>query len=269
MRYIPLSSQFKNQPALNAPLCNFICSCMGGLGLDSFLLLESNWKQFCIRVPRFVIGHRAESRDFPLKTPRSKWGWCLLVLSSVWSLPAPLANPPPREGATATWISMCVLTFLLHCSRRSISELWQRRGQAKLGERWGEERRGEGAGEEGEEEEERPVRINAGEDKILKLACRGLAVNNQGNQSLDTEDGATGLVRGTDTWLGTESLSYWLDKGKRSRADGLPIKISWREKNLSRNPALTFLHAPAPAQNSLVSYPRQKGFILAPKNGPC
>lgn len=252
MWYIPLSSHFRNPPELNAPLCNFICSCMGGFGLGSFHSLESHWKQFCFRVPRFVIWHQAESCDFPLETSFSKRDWHFLAPDWVCSPPAALANPPPREGATANWISGCVVTFLLHWSRRSISELWQRGGQARLGECQGRE-------EEGEEQKERTVRINAGEDKAPKLAWRGLAVSNRrGTSPLTLRMGPKDLSKGQTLGWG---LRAWVIGWIKEEIQGWWASQQYfleRKKSLQKScPDLSLLLCSCPELTGLLPKPER------------
>lgn len=80
----------------------------------------------------------------------------------VYSVPPSPANLPPREGVKAGCFSMCVVTFLMRWSRRSISEVWKKkRGQARLSQCQGEERAA------------RSVGVNAGEVKSTKPVWRG------------------------------------------------------------------------------------------------
>lgn len=152
--------------------------------------------------------------------------WCFLPLDWVCALSASLANPPPREGATANWFSMCVVTFLLHWSRRRISELWQRAGQARLGEC-----QGRGEGEERDEEEESPVRINAGEDKIPKLEWRGLAVNNHGGTSPWTlRMGPKDLSKEQTLGWGLRAWVIGWIKGRDPGLMGFPSKFPGEEE---------------------------------------
>lgn len=213
MRYIPLSSHTENHPALNAPLCNFICSCMGGFQLDWFLLLESNWKQFCIRVPWLVTWRRAESCNFPLKTSCSKWGWCFLPLDWVLFI----AFFPGKS--TSMGRSHGKLLFKV-CGHSSPALEQKEHLRALTKGRPGQacQVSGEGRGGKGEEEE-KPMRINAGEDKIPKLAWRGLAVNNhRGASPLTLRMGPKDLSKGQTLGWGRRA---WVTGWIKGRDPGL------------------------------------------------
>lgn len=158
MWYIPLSSHFKNHPVLNAPLCNFIWLVLGWINFSCWEATGNNFALECCDLS-FDMGGitRLSPPNVTQKTRLMLPGSGLSLFIACFP-----GNPPPWEGAVASWFSVCVVTFLLHWSRRNISELWQRRRQARLGECWGEEGRG------GERRGGRRGKGEASEDKCRR-----------------------------------------------------------------------------------------------------
>ena len=168
----------------------------GWFGLDSFHLLESNWKQFSIRVLRFIIWHQAESCDFPFETSYSEWDRCFLASDWKSLFTAPFPSKSASTGRSQGRLSLNVCGRISHAleQKEHLRSLKKERPSQCGGRR------------ESGKECEGKCRRSVSQARMKRLGHK-LLRQPRGNQSLAIADGAKGLAEGTGTWLGTESLN--------------------------------------------------------------
>lgn len=208
MRYISLSSHFKNHPALNAPLCNFIWLVLGWINFSCWKATGNNFGLEC-RDLSFDMGGitRLSPPNVTQKTRLTLPGSGLSVL---------IACSPGKSTSAGRSHGKLVFSVCGHVSP-ALEQKEHLRALTKEMPSQGEERRGEG--KEGEEERERPVRINAGEDKIPKLAWRGLAViKHRRNSPSTVRMGPKDLSKGQTLGWG---LRAWVIGWIKGRDPGL------------------------------------------------